>query len=349
MPPPRRITDPVARKLAEWVILRSDNTTPSFQRYAAFVETNPSWPHSPLFRRRAENALWNDRLDDAIVRAFFAQDAADHRQGPLHAGARAARARRPRRRRRAGAPGLARGGFQRRCREARARDVRRHAHARRPQDAHGAALLCRRRRGRHARGRAARRQRSADCARPRRGDPQGRQRQGAARRGAGGRARRCRLYLRARALAAPKQQAGRSRQADPDRAEGSRRAGRSRPMVAGTPPAGAQAARRQRRADRLSRGARSRPADARQLPRRCAFHRRLDRAALPARSGHRRRAFRPDPEGTVNPHALGRGGYWQGRAAEAMGQRAQGQGVLRNGGAVHRHLLRPARARAAGA
>jgi soluble lytic murein transglycosylase len=28
-------------------------------------------------------------------------------------------------------------------------------------------------------------------------------------------------------------------------------------------------------------------------------------------------------EGTHNPHALGRGGYWQGRAAEAMGQRAQ--------------------------
>lgn len=29
------ISDPVARKLAEWLILRSDNTNPSFQRYAA--------------------------------------------------------------------------------------------------------------------------------------------------------------------------------------------------------------------------------------------------------------------------------------------------------------------------
>jgi soluble lytic murein transglycosylase len=28
-------------------------------------------------------------------------------------------------------------------------------------------------------------------------------------------------------------------------------------------------------------------------------------------------------DGTTNPHALGRGGYWQGRAAEAMGRRAQ--------------------------
>jgi soluble lytic murein transglycosylase len=67
------IGDPVARKLAEWVILRSDNTNPSFQRYAAFVEANPSWPHAPLFRRRAENALWNDGVDDRTVRAFFAK------------------------------------------------------------------------------------------------------------------------------------------------------------------------------------------------------------------------------------------------------------------------------------
>jgi soluble lytic murein transglycosylase len=67
------IGDPVARKLAEWIVLRSDNTNPTFQRYAAFVETNPSWPHSPLFRRRAENALWNDGVDDRMVRAFFAR------------------------------------------------------------------------------------------------------------------------------------------------------------------------------------------------------------------------------------------------------------------------------------
>jgi soluble lytic murein transglycosylase len=68
----RGIGDPVARKLAEWVILRSDNTTPSFERYASFVAANPSWPHAPLFRRRAENALWNDKVDDATVKAFFA-------------------------------------------------------------------------------------------------------------------------------------------------------------------------------------------------------------------------------------------------------------------------------------
>ena len=66
------IRDPVARKLAEWVIVRSDNTNPNFARYAAFVTANPSWPHASLFGRRAENALWNDHVDDATVLAFFA-------------------------------------------------------------------------------------------------------------------------------------------------------------------------------------------------------------------------------------------------------------------------------------
>ena len=69
----RTIDDPVARKLAEWVILRSDNTKPAFYRYAAFINANPAWPHVPLFRRRAENALWNDKLDDAAVRNFFSR------------------------------------------------------------------------------------------------------------------------------------------------------------------------------------------------------------------------------------------------------------------------------------
>jgi peptidoglycan lytic transglycosylase len=71
----KAISDPVARKLAEWIILRSDNTTPSFQRYATFIDANPSWPQVTFFTRRAENALWNDKIDNATVLAFFA-----HRQ-----------------------------------------------------------------------------------------------------------------------------------------------------------------------------------------------------------------------------------------------------------------------------
>jgi soluble lytic murein transglycosylase len=68
----RGIHDPVARKLAEYIILRSNNTNPSFARYAGFLAANPEWPHAAMFQRRAENALWNDHVDDATVRAFFA-------------------------------------------------------------------------------------------------------------------------------------------------------------------------------------------------------------------------------------------------------------------------------------
>ena len=38
------ISDPLARKLAEWVILRSDDADLDFPRYAAFIAANPSWP-----------------------------------------------------------------------------------------------------------------------------------------------------------------------------------------------------------------------------------------------------------------------------------------------------------------
>jgi soluble lytic murein transglycosylase len=77
------IHDPVARKLAEWAYLRSDGTNPGFERFARFIAANPSWPHIPLFRRRAENALWDDRVDDATVRAFFSHRAPTTAKGRL--------------------------------------------------------------------------------------------------------------------------------------------------------------------------------------------------------------------------------------------------------------------------
>jgi peptidoglycan lytic transglycosylase len=71
----KTIADPVARKLAEWAILRSNNTNPPFQRFAAFIAANPGWPHAALFRRRAESAMWNDQIDNSTVLAFFAHEA----------------------------------------------------------------------------------------------------------------------------------------------------------------------------------------------------------------------------------------------------------------------------------
>jgi soluble lytic murein transglycosylase len=65
------ITDPVASKLAEWIILRSDDNGASVERYRAFITANPSWPSQSFMRRRLEAALWDDHRDDATVMSWF--------------------------------------------------------------------------------------------------------------------------------------------------------------------------------------------------------------------------------------------------------------------------------------
>jgi soluble lytic murein transglycosylase len=65
------IADPVARKLAEWIILRSDDNGAPAERYRDFLAENPSWPSQTYLRKRAESALWDDKRDDATVLAFF--------------------------------------------------------------------------------------------------------------------------------------------------------------------------------------------------------------------------------------------------------------------------------------
>ncbi|MGZ5854881.1 MAG: transglycosylase SLT domain-containing protein [Xanthobacteraceae bacterium] len=66
------MSDPVARKLAQWVIFRSDNNTVPFGRYVAFVSANPTWPSISMFRKRAEAMAFIERPDDGSVRAYFA-------------------------------------------------------------------------------------------------------------------------------------------------------------------------------------------------------------------------------------------------------------------------------------
>src|SRR5262245_55226222 len=68
------ISDPAARKLVEWAILRSDDNNANFPRYAAFIAANPGWPAIGALRRRAEAMLWVERVDPATVRAFFAKE-----------------------------------------------------------------------------------------------------------------------------------------------------------------------------------------------------------------------------------------------------------------------------------
>jgi soluble lytic murein transglycosylase len=65
------ISDPVARKLVEWIILRSDHNGAESTRYAAFIAANPSWPSLTMFRRRAEAMLWVEDVKPTHVLSFF--------------------------------------------------------------------------------------------------------------------------------------------------------------------------------------------------------------------------------------------------------------------------------------
>jgi hypothetical protein len=65
------LSDPVARKLTEWMILRSDDNGASSERYKAFITENPGWPSVIFLRRRGRSALWDDKRDDSAVLSFF--------------------------------------------------------------------------------------------------------------------------------------------------------------------------------------------------------------------------------------------------------------------------------------
>ena len=65
------ISEPAARKLVEWLILRSDHNGASSKRYLDFIAANPSWPSLTRFRRRAEAMLWVENVKPAQALSFF--------------------------------------------------------------------------------------------------------------------------------------------------------------------------------------------------------------------------------------------------------------------------------------
>src|SRR5579872_1597087 len=77
------IADPLARKLAEWIILRSDDNGATVERYRAFVSANPSWPSQSFLRRRMEAAFWDDRREDAAVWSWFQNESPISAKGKL--------------------------------------------------------------------------------------------------------------------------------------------------------------------------------------------------------------------------------------------------------------------------
>ena len=67
-------SDPVTRKLVEWVLLRNSDSAAGSDRFAAFIRDNPDWPSTPLLRRRAEARLWQEQRDAATVRRFVGEE-----------------------------------------------------------------------------------------------------------------------------------------------------------------------------------------------------------------------------------------------------------------------------------
>ena len=65
------ISDPAARNLVEWMILRSEHPGADSKRYLAFIAANPGWPSVGMFRKRAEAMLWVENIKPAQALSFF--------------------------------------------------------------------------------------------------------------------------------------------------------------------------------------------------------------------------------------------------------------------------------------
>ncbi|WP_245974175.1 lytic transglycosylase domain-containing protein [Bosea caraganae] len=81
------IDDRTARALLEWVAIRFGGGAVDFARINAFLSSYPNYPATTLFRRRAEEALISEKKSNAVIRAFF------HAQRPVSPVGRVALAR----------------------------------------------------------------------------------------------------------------------------------------------------------------------------------------------------------------------------------------------------------------
>lgn len=80
------IDNRAARSLLEWVALRGGANPIPFSRLAAFLRDQPNYPATAVVRRRAEAALLSERKSPETIRAFF------HGQNPLTPAGRVAQA-----------------------------------------------------------------------------------------------------------------------------------------------------------------------------------------------------------------------------------------------------------------
>ncbi len=69
-----KMSDPAARNLVTWLAIRLTPKDVGFDRTQAFIRQNPNWPSSNLIRRRAENLLLSEKRDPKTVVAYFGND-----------------------------------------------------------------------------------------------------------------------------------------------------------------------------------------------------------------------------------------------------------------------------------
>ncbi len=65
------VREPTARVALEWAALRSAGKQAGFKRINAFLVAHPGFPMSSWLRKRAEDALYSDKVDVRTVERFF--------------------------------------------------------------------------------------------------------------------------------------------------------------------------------------------------------------------------------------------------------------------------------------
>lgn len=79
----RSLTDPASQAAAEWIAIRTAARHIGLARINTFLATYPSWPGNGLIRRRGEEALYNEGADADTVRAFFASSPPETDEGKV--------------------------------------------------------------------------------------------------------------------------------------------------------------------------------------------------------------------------------------------------------------------------
>lgn len=71
----QQLDDPVARNLVTWLVIRNAPNDLGFDGIAAFLKDKPYWPTQSTLRKKAEAVLFAEKRSPQVVRAFFGDQA----------------------------------------------------------------------------------------------------------------------------------------------------------------------------------------------------------------------------------------------------------------------------------